>query len=70
MNPVQPTALELLLVVALLLAERDALLITLGRTPPQEGRVEYSREQLEQGRQLGPASWIGESGQVVVRCDT
>jgi hypothetical protein len=66
---VQPTAHELLCVIALLLAERDALKTLLGRPSKQEGRIECSRAKLDEGRQLGPVSYLGDEGQVVVRCD-
>jgi hypothetical protein len=66
---IQPTALEMTYVATLLMIENDALREELGRPAKQLGRREVSRQEMERARECGPASYIGDDGAVVLRCD-
>jgi hypothetical protein len=64
--PIQPTADELLHVVALLIVENDSLRIMAGRHVLGEGRRTYTRDRLEEARQLKPTATISPTSLLVV----
>lgn len=66
MNDLQPTADELLHALALVTVERDSLRVAAGKHVLSEGRVTYTRERLEEARQLKPTAIISPSGSLVV----
>lgn len=55
---------------ALLLLQRDAMLIAGDKPNMSPGRVEFTREELERGRQLAPQAFISRSGSLVIKLDS
>jgi hypothetical protein len=66
MNPIQPTADELLHAMAILIVENDSLRLATGKHTLGEGRRTYDRERLDEARQLKPTATISHSNTLVV----
>ncbi len=62
----EPTTPELVQALALLILESDSLRAASGKHVLGEGRRTYTRERLEEARQLRPTATISHSGTLVV----
>ncbi|HEX7768142.1 MAG TPA: hypothetical protein VF443_15620 [Nitrospira sp.] len=62
----QPTPDELLHAMALLIVEGDALRASSGKMTLGEGRRTYTRERLDEAKQLKPTATFGLGGSLVV----
>ena len=65
-HSIQPTADELLHAMALLIVENDAFRLSSGKHTLGEGRRTYTRERLDEARQLKPTATISHSNTLVV----
>ena len=70
MDHIQPTACELLEAMALLVSENEQLRANQHNASPVYGRRDFTREDLERGRQLAPQAFIHANGNLVVKLDS
>lgn len=70
MDDIQPTACELLEAMALLISENEQLRANGGNTSAVYGKREFTRDDLERGRQLAPMAFMSGAGTLVVKLDS
>ena len=70
MYELQPTAADMISAMGLLVSENEQLRANQNNATPIYGRREFTREDLDRGRQLAPQAFITLSGVFVVKIDS
>jgi hypothetical protein len=70
MYELQPTAADMISAMGLLVSENEQLRANQNNASPIYGRRDFTREDLERGRQLAPQVFVTHDGHLVVKLDS